>query len=169
VLGTHNVVFAVRLAAESLAENMRLHRILHPAAPVGHLDQQLLVTVRNVEFYRRGDRGVEVASTALSSRLPIMDISSVSLSVAGMRVSWQAGSNSSSMPFSRALTYFPSSSPHSAGEENGRRQSPARAARLRTAPECNGSPRHSVSSAVSPTSVAVQFSCSWRIMRRLSA
>ena len=59
MLGAHNVVFAVRLAAEPLAENMRLHRIVHPAAPVGHLDQQLLVTVRNVEFYRRVDRGVE--------------------------------------------------------------------------------------------------------------
>ena len=58
VLGAHNVVFTFRLAAESLAENMRLHRILHPAAPVGHLDQQLLVSVRNAEFHRRGDRAL---------------------------------------------------------------------------------------------------------------
>ena len=38
---------------------MRLQRIVHAAASVGHLDQQLLVTVRDVEFYRGVDLGVE--------------------------------------------------------------------------------------------------------------
>ena len=56
MLGTHNVVFTVRLAAESLSKDMRLQRIIHPAAPVGHLNQQLLVAIGNIEFYRRGDR-----------------------------------------------------------------------------------------------------------------